>query len=292
MNLKSVIGSAVKPAVLACAALLAAGATIASTASAASVSSNWAGYLASPLPSVAKRFSSVSGSWREPSAVCSAGREGYSAVWVGLGGDREDAQALEQVGTDADCSRSGHASYAAWYELIPAGPVGVPIRVRPGDRMSASVTVRAHDVTLRIRDLSSGARFTATRGVANVDVSSAEWIVEAPSVCFSTGSCGLLPLTDFGSVEFTSATATAAGHTGTIDDADWSATALELRQDAGHVLPGGSRRSLGLSTSLIAAAPSSASPADGSFSVSWNEQSTQAEAPSAPSLPGFNGGPP
>src|SRR5271166_1726234 len=206
MNLKSVIGSAVKPAVLACAALLAAGATIASTASAASVSSNWAGYLASPLPSVAKRFSSVSGSWREPSAVCSAGREGYSAVWVGLGGDREDAQALEQVGTDADCSRSGHASYSAWYELIPAGPVGVPIR---------------------IRDLSSGARFTATRGVANVDVSSAEWIVEAPSVCFSTGSCGLLPLTDFGSVEFTSATATAAGHTGTIDDADWSATALE-----------------------------------------------------------------
>ena len=38
-----------------------------------------------------------------------AGRESYSAVWVGLGGYSENASALEQIGTDADCSRSGAA---------------------------------------------------------------------------------------------------------------------------------------------------------------------------------------
>src|ERR1039458_4095296 len=79
----------------------------ASAGAAVSVSSNWAGYVALPSASVGSRFSSVSGSWTQPSATCSAGREAYSAVWVGLGGYRENARSLEQIGTGADCTRSG-----------------------------------------------------------------------------------------------------------------------------------------------------------------------------------------
>jgi len=269
---------------------LAAGIAVAAPAGAASVSANWAGYVASPSSTVGSRFSSVSGSWTVPSVTCAAGRETHSAAWVGLGGDSEGATALEQVGTDADCSRSGASAYAAWYELIPAGPVDLPLRLHTGDRMSASVTVRSHDVTLRIRDLSTGARFGITRHVSSVDVSSAEWIVEAPSVCVAANACATLALADFGSVGFSSATATAGGHTGTVADQGWAATALELRQGAGQDFGHRPGRHFGRPSALVSAAPSPVAGPLGAFSVSWQEQSIQFEPPRAPVMPGFAGG--
>ena len=48
----------------------------------------------------------------------------------------------------------------------------------------------------------------------------------APSACSSFGACRALPLTNFGTVAFSSATATAAGHAGTISDPAWAATIL------------------------------------------------------------------
>jgi Peptidase A4 family len=264
-----------------------AGAASAPPASAASVSTNWAGYVASPSARVGSRFGSVSGRWTVPGLTCAAGRETHSAAWVGLGGDSERSSALEQIGTDADCSRAGAAAYTAWYELVPAGPVELPLKLRTGDRMSASVTLLGHDVTLRIRDLSTGARFDATRRVSRVDVSSAEWIVEAPSVCFAADACATLALSDFGTLSFSSATATAAGHTGAIADPDWSAAALELRQSANAPaarLPG---RRFGLTSGLVTAVPSPPTGPDGSFSVSWQEQSIQVQPPRSPTMPGF-----
>jgi hypothetical protein len=257
----------------------------------ASVSSNWAGYLAVPSTSVGSRFSSVSGSWRQPSAACSAGRETFSAIWVGLGGDSERARSLEQIGTDADCSHSGSAVYSSWYELLPAAPVSLALNVQAGDQMSASVTVRGRHVTLRIRDLSTGARFTVTRRAAHVDVSSAEWIIEAPSACASAHTCQTLPLTDFGDLVFSSATATARSRTGPIADADWAATALELQQSADTGTAGRAGTRAGPTRTLIRATPSSTSHPAGAFSVSWREQSIQIEQPNAPTLPGSGSGP-
>jgi hypothetical protein len=262
------------------------------SASAATVSANWAGYVATPTRSVGSRFSSVSGSWTQPSATCSAGRETYSAVWVGLGGDSDSERALEQIGADANCTRSGDADYSSWYELVPAGPVKLTLKVHAGDRMSAAVTVAGHGVTLGIRDLSTGAHLTKTRRIANVDVSSAEWIVEAPSVCLTTSTCATLPLTNFGTLVFSGATATAHRHTGTIEDPDWSTTALELQQAAGTSVRGpAASRDLSPSTLPVATVSPVAS-SSGSFSVIWQEQQVQVEPASAPTLPGFNGGPP
>ena len=53
----------------------------------------------------------------------------YSAYWVGLGGGGQQSSALEQIGTQADCSTSGTATYYAWYELVPSAPV----KLVPGD---------------------------------------------------------------------------------------------------------------------------------------------------------------
>jgi len=258
--------------VLSAAALLSPG--IAAAASSTAVSSNWAGYVATGT-----RFSSVSGTWRQPTATCTSGRQTYSATWVGLGGYREGASSLEQIGTDADCSRSGRPTYSSWLELLPADSVSLSLKIRPGDQISASVTVRHRHVTLRVRNLTTGKRFSTTRHAKSVDVSSAEWIVEAPSLCSDKGGCQTLPLTNFGSVAVASASATAHGHTGQISDPAWSATELELRQSAFA-----SRRG------LVSATPSSLS-STGAFTVSWGEQSTRPEEPPPVQLPGSTGAP-
>jgi hypothetical protein len=264
----------------------------AEVAQGAIVSANWAGYVALRSASTSPQFMSVSGTWQQPKATCSADRETYSAVWVGLGGYNTGARALEQIGADADCSRSGDATYKTWYELLPAAPVNLAMKARPGDEMSASVTVKGHDVTLRIRDLTSGARFTITKRASEIDRSTAEWIVEAPSICLSSDSCEPLALTDFGDVLFSSATATARSHTGAISDPDWSSTALELQQRAFTGLGVGSATRATPSRTLILATPSTPTASDGGFSVGWEEQALQAEQPGVGTLPGFGGGPP
>jgi hypothetical protein len=268
-------------------AALALGGAVAEPAGAATVSGNWAGYVATPRSSA--RFGSVSGSWRQPAAKCTAGHESFSAVWVGLGGYREGARALQQIGTDANCTSSGRAIYAAWWELLPSDPVELKLRVNPGDRIAASVTTSGSRVTLRLRNLTSGARFSTTRHYSRPDVSTAEWIVEAPSTCATASACTTVPLANFGSVSFSSATATAHGHTGTILDPGWSALALELRQGSNEVEAGRAGFDVRAAGAVRQAAPSAASSA-GAFSVTWSESSRQTEPPSAPTLPGFGGG--
>jgi hypothetical protein len=60
------------------------------------------------------------------------------------------------------------------------------------------------------------------------DVSSAEWVAEAPSSCTPAGRCTVLPLANFGGLTFVVTKATANGHVGTVSDPAWSATAITL----------------------------------------------------------------
>ncbi len=90
-------------------------------------------------------------------------------MWAGLGGYSERADALEQVGADADCSHSGHAIYDASVRADPGRPVVLKLHVRPGDEVTAAVTIRGHGVTLAIRDLTTGARRAITRRVSELD---------------------------------------------------------------------------------------------------------------------------
>jgi Peptidase A4 family len=74
--------------------------------------------------------------------------------------------------------------------------------------------------------------------MAAPDTSSAEWIAEAPAASTPGGET-ILPLTDFGTVSFTSATATASGgHAGAIADPAWSATRIVLRSSSRGGGPG------------------------------------------------------
>jgi peptidase A4-like protein len=217
---------------LAVAAVIAVAAVMPAAASArtlyateSATSSNWAGYVADGTT-----FSSVSGSWTVPRAKSSS--EGYSAMWVGLGGASDSSSALEQVGTESDYV-DGQATYSAWYELVPKAPVTLKLKISPGDHISANVTVNGTRVTLRLSDLTTGKSVTKTLHMSDPDISSAEWIAEAPSVETGLGASQVVPLADFGKATFTQASATAGGHTGAITDANWSTERVDLVSSGG-----------------------------------------------------------
>jgi hypothetical protein len=237
----------------------------------ATVSSNWAGYA---VTGASVRFKSVSAQWVQPAVTC-AGGSGYSGFWVGLGGYRQASNALEQMGTEADCSASGGAHYFAWYELVPKSPVDLRLAIRPGDGIAASVTVSGQRVRLALRDLAARASYATTQPASAIDLSSAEWIAEAPSVCYGQ-NCHVLPLANFGSVAFSAASATATnGHRGSISDSAWSSTALELLGFSGGLTPA----RFGRPATAATATPTRLRAAGSAFTVGWQQTSAPAETP-------------
>jgi len=233
-------------------------------------SANWAGYAVTAsqgAPSAS--FSNVSGSWIQPAATCTAGTPTFSVFWVGIGGDSSTSQALEQVGTEADCSAAGRPTYRVWYELVPAAPVTVKLPLKAGDGIAASVAVSGKNVSIRITNVTQKKNTFARRLVMTSpapDVSSAEWIAEAPSVCTSGGRCAVLPLANFGGVNFVVTKATAGGHTGTVSDPAWSATAISLAGGG----PMGPRRFMP-AVLTATAAPTPLSPDGSAFGVTWSQ---------------------
>lgn len=189
-------------------------------------SSNWAGY-AVHRPGVS--FQQVSGTWTQPNVACVSGQPAYSAVWVGLGGYKPTSGALEQIGTEVDCDAGGNVVSSAWYELVPAPSKAISLVVQPGDVMHATVTVIGHQVTVDLENLTRHRTFHRTLIAPAIDVGSAEWIVEAPSECISAFACQALPLANFGSVTFDSASVlSAGGTTGSIVDPTWWRTKIKL----------------------------------------------------------------
>jgi Peptidase A4 family len=225
-------------------------------------SSNWAGYA---VHRAGVRFSKVLAAWTQPTVNCSAGHPTYSALWVGLGGYSESSNALEQIGSEVDCKASGHISSSAWYELVPAPSQPIRMSVRPGDQLVASVRVSGHTVWMSLKDTTTHRTFSKKLHASEIDVSSAEWIVEAPSECLDANTCQTLPLADFGSATFTLAQAQAVGgHTGSISDSWWDTTKIRLT-------PGGRRFvSSGANGSAGSATPSSLTAKGSSFRVTFS----------------------
>jgi len=254
-------------------------------------SSNWAGYLVTA--SSTTKFHRIVGSWTAPSVTCTPGSHTYSAFWIGLGGSSENSQGLEQIGTEADCSTAGQPVYSAWYELLPAAPQTLAMTISPGDVIRARVHVKGDKVTLTLNDTTTGDRIVKVEHTTDIDLSSAEWIAEAPSACSGNSYCQPLPLSDFQAVNFTDATTTAGGHTGSISDPAWKATAIELSgsgDDFGH------QRFFESPVSGATATPSTLDTTGDSFSVSYASASTTTGSGSGgdggvPDYPGGGGYP-
>lgn len=181
---------------------------------------NWSGYAATNAT-----FTDVKGSWIQPAATCN-GKSSYSSFWIGLDGD--SSSTVEQIGTEADCSK-GKPAYYAWWEMFPnvSHTIG-NFPVTPGVRYTAEVQYAGGpNFTLR---LSGGGNtpFADTESLGlDPALSSAEWIAEAPSACAKT--CRELPLTNFGTVSFSGASANG----GPINDSAWSFDPLTMITNGG-----------------------------------------------------------
>jgi Peptidase A4 family len=250
----------------------------------ASVTSNWAGYAAigpgssTRTASPDMSFTDVTGQWREPRAICN-GTPTSVAIWVGLGGYSLNASALEQAGTAADCHANGKPSYYAWYELVPADSVTVGLRVNPGDVIASSVVVNGTDVLVQVIDRTRKKRFTKHLTMPAPDLTSAEWIAEAPEECNGGFACNQLALTDFGAVSFTRSFAKGNDVGGTISGPSWLSRDLQLVPRATHFGqrddPASQARAAGASTSPLDATGTR-------FTIAWQQHPAPADSGAGP----------
>ena len=153
-------------------------------------STNWSGYAETGT------FTSVGASWTVPTATAAPGATTYASTWVGVDGLAD--RYLLQTGTESDVL-GGTVHYDAWWEDLPRAEVVIRhLTVRPGDRMTASVTegaARAWRITLT--DVTTGATFTSSHRYRGPGAS-AEWIQERPQVGPVLGT-----LTRYGTTTFT-----------------------------------------------------------------------------------------
>src|SRR5437588_6289542 len=112
-------------------------------------STNWAGYA---IHRSGESFRQVVGVWREPSASCRPGHRTFSSYWLGLGGYSSTAKALEQAGTEVDCTFQGRVRTFAWFELVPAASVKIGLKVPPGDLIKGTVAVAGRRVRISLAD--------------------------------------------------------------------------------------------------------------------------------------------
>lgn len=134
---------------------------------------NWSGYIDSgPRGSI----EGVQGSWivqrvrPEPNPT-------YSSQWVGV--DGVSTASLVQTGTASD-SVGGIPVYQAWIDLLPAPAARLPMTVRPGDVMAATVVKGRSDLwTITLTDVTLHEHYSKTVRYKTAGTS-AEWIDERP----------------------------------------------------------------------------------------------------------------
>jgi hypothetical protein len=148
---------------------------------------NWSGYAVTPGSGI----SAVSSTFTVPSAGLAP--PGFAATWTGIGG--YNTSDLIQAGTGEDSLPSNPligAQYFAWYELLPNSETpltncsGDPnCTVTPGDNVSVNIS-NVSGNTWSI-SLSDSGKWSWSQDVSySSSKSSAEWILEAPTLVAQT----------------------------------------------------------------------------------------------------------
>ncbi len=172
----------------------------------ASVSRNWSGYAAT-----SGTFTRVTGSWTVPQSNSTGGLSS-GATWVGIGGVR--SRDLIQAGTQETTNGSGTVRYDAWIETLPRPSHQVPFTASPGDSVTVTISDQGSNRWLiQFENHTTGESYKTTVNYAS-SLSSAEWIEEAPSV-----GRRVVPIDNFGTVQFSGGSAVENGKTVTIAQA-------------------------------------------------------------------------
>ena len=251
------------------------------------VSPNWSGYALTGPEGSSVSYSRITGTWTVPSVRCGRSAAGAaSAVWVGLGGYRLDAGTtrgrVEQVGANADCDASGRPKYYAWFEIVPFPAYTIKSRVLAGDTITASVRiVPPAIVELQVNNRTRHWIFARRITWGSSDLSSAEWIVEAPVNCVRF-VCAEAPLANFGVVTISGIAVSRGSASGTLTTPAWTAVPIRLVPGpVGSPVPAPAGLGGNENTPVIkpSGAPFGATPgrpsADGTaFRVSWLPKAT------------------
>jgi biopolymer transport protein ExbD len=164
-------------------------------------SRNWSGYAAT-----GGTYTAVSGTWTVPQFNSADTTFGIDASWIGIGGVR--SRDLIQAGTQQTINGNGRTQYQAWVEMLPRASRPVALSVHPGDSVSVSISEQSADQWLiEFTNNTTGQKYQETQTYRSSH-SSAEWVEEAPS-----GGRGVLPLSNFGSIEFSSGSTVKDGQT-------------------------------------------------------------------------------
>ncbi|KAJ5560564.1 aspergillopepsin [Penicillium frequentans] len=167
-------------------------------------SSNWAGAVL-----IGTGYTAVTAEFTVPTPSVPSGgssREQYCAsAWVGIDGDTCDT-AILQTGIDF-CIEGSTTSFDAWYEWYPDYAYDFDLTVSAGDVIKVTVDATSKTAgTATVDNVTTGKSVTHTfTGGVDGDLCeyNAEWIVED----FEEDD-SLVPFADFGTVTFSSASAT------------------------------------------------------------------------------------
>lgn len=214
---------------------------------------NWSGYVAATNLATPQNRSvnSVSGSWVVPKLQPTTAKTNCS-IWVGI--DGYVSNSVEQIGTEHDWINGQQRNYA-WFEMFPKAAYKIlNFPCRPGHLISAEVVFKGNGTfQLVIFNTTKQVYFfvpTSYTTFTGAKRSSAEWIVEAPS------KATILPLANFGTVQFTNCSAKINGVSGSINDSHWVNDSITMET----------------SDDIVKAQPSSLSSNGSSFSVTWFHQ--------------------
>jgi hypothetical protein len=177
------------------------------SANAPTVSENWSGDAALG----AKKFNSVHSVFVQPAVKCDGKPLTITSNWVGI--DGYNNQTVEQDGTFGFCGGKTHMTpqYVAWYEMYP-GPSADVFAVHPGDIIDVSVNYSNGNFTMAETDETTGKTASTTASNPNAERDSAEWIIERPAYCNSSGTkCELGALADYDTTTMSGATASVDG---------------------------------------------------------------------------------
>jgi hypothetical protein len=196
---------------------------------------NWSGYAVTGPSGSATH---VKASWIVPAIQGACGpTNAYASFWVGI--DGFSSNTVEQTGTDSDC-QNGVPTYYAWFEFYPHPTFIInSVKISPSDVISAEVAYDGSGrFTVSLTNNTTGQSFSSSAEIHSAQRSSAEWIAEAPS-----GSGGILPLADFGTVLFgehytgvlNTSDATVDGTTGPIGSFGGSVSEITMVGDTGAI---------------------------------------------------------
>src|SRR5947208_5395475 len=185
---------------------------------AANQSNNWSGYNQGSIEK-GTLFNHVTSDWTVPTASAhKRGQQEFSSTWTGIGGGCVEPSCqvpdatLIQAGTEQDVDASGHASYSAWWELIPAPSVPISgMTIKPGDHMHVDIgeVVPNSEVwSMTVKDVTTGKSFSQTVPYSSSHAT-AEWIEETPLVIDTSGNV-FNPLPNLSRVNFDLATVNGA----------------------------------------------------------------------------------